>query len=141
MALQTVPADPSDSGVADLLFTAIGGDRSRLAAAVRRYRDDSAAHLIAAVIDDELAGVAGYSVSEKHIGLLHIATRESHRRNGIGRSLLAEIRSRIPGRSVLAETDRDSLAFYLATGFEAVSLGQKYPGVERFEVRWAPPSD
>ncbi|MGV9611465.1 GNAT family N-acetyltransferase [Nocardia xishanensis] len=141
MALQVVPADPSDSGVTDLLFTAIGGDRSRLAAAVRRYRDDSAAHLVAAIVDDELAGVAGYVASQDHAVLLHIATRESHRRDGIGRSLLAEIRSRIPGRSVIAETDRDALAFYLGTGFEAVSLGEKYPGVERFEVRWAPASD
>jgi hypothetical protein len=31
-----------------------------------------------------------------------------------------------------------SRGFYLAVGFIAVSLGEKYPGVERFEVRRPP---
>ncbi|WP_431969873.1 GNAT family N-acetyltransferase [Nocardia sp. bgisy134] len=140
MTLRTISADPTDPDVADLLFAAIGGDRSRLDAAARRYRADHAAHLIAVVLDNELMGVAGYVVSEDHAVLLHIATREPHRRTGIGRHLLAEIRSRAPGHSLLAETDRDALTFYLATGFEAISLGEKYPGVERFQVRWTPPS-
>lgn len=36
---------------------------------------------------------------------------------------------------IVAETDRSALGFYLALGFGVTSLGEKYPGVERFRVR------
>jgi hypothetical protein len=35
-------------------------------------------------------------------------------------------------RELVAETDIDSVNFYLKTGFSVESLGEKYPGRERF---------
>ncbi|WP_109526945.1 MULTISPECIES: GNAT family N-acetyltransferase [Nocardia] len=135
--MQTVriaPADPDDRGVADLLFTAIGGDRTRLAAATRRYRIDGSTELVAATIGDELVGVAGYETGHDHLVLLHLATAGTHRRTGIGRLLVADIGSRHPDLPVVAETDDTSVGFYAAIGFTGVPLGEKYPGVPRFRM-------
>jgi ribosomal protein S18 acetylase RimI-like enzyme len=33
---------------------------------------------------------------------------------------------------VCTETDKDAVGFYRNYGFEITSLGEKYPGVERF---------
>ncbi|MEV2226880.1 GNAT family N-acetyltransferase [Nocardia vinacea] len=122
----------------ELLFAAVGGDRSRLPAVVRRYIDTPAADLIAARIDDALVAVVGYEIRRNQVTLLHIAATESHRNRGIGSHLLTAIRSRHPALSIVAETDNTSLGFYLARGFTAESLGEKYPGVERFRVELAP---
>ena len=34
--------------------------------------------------------------------------------------------------SIYAETDQDAVNFYKNIGFHITSLGEKYPGVERF---------
>lgn len=34
---------------------------------------------------------------------------------------------------IKAETDKDAVGFYKKNGFSITSLGEKYPGVERFE--------
>ncbi|WP_280397698.1 GNAT family N-acetyltransferase [Nocardia carnea] len=132
--IRIAPADPYNADVAELLFTAIGGDRSRLTAATRHYRTDTATALITASIGETLVGVAGYETRADHIVLRHLATAASRRRRGIARRLLAELRARHPGLAVIAETADTALGFYLATGFTATSLGEKYPGVERFRL-------
>ncbi|MFF3567437.1 hypothetical protein ACFYXQ_06605 [Nocardia jiangxiensis] len=88
--------------------------------------------LLTLIMHGEPIGVAGYEQGHTGITLRHIATIEPHRHTGVGRRLLAEIRSRHPDSDLVAETDAESLGFYLATGFAATSLGEKYSGVERF---------
>lgn len=129
-----IPADVDAPPVAEVLFAAIGGDRSRLTAACEFYRNDCDAVLLALIMHGRPIGVAGYKLDHAGITLRHIATIEPHRLTGAGRRLLAEIRSRHPDSDLVAETDAESLGFYLATGFAATSLGEKYPGVERFRV-------
>ncbi|WP_432421375.1 GNAT family N-acetyltransferase [Nocardia carnea] len=86
-------ADPDNTDVAELLFTAIGGDRSRLAAATQRYRTDKATALITASSGNTLVGVASFETRTDRIELLHIATAASQRRRGVARRLLAELRT------------------------------------------------
>jgi ribosomal protein S18 acetylase RimI-like enzyme len=70
------------------------------------------------------------------VTLLHIATAPRVRRTGVGSRLLAELWRRVPPElPIAAETDHDAVAFYAANGFVVTSLGEKYPGVERFRVR------
>lgn len=38
---------------------------------------------------------------------------------------------------ISAETDRDAVGFYRKYGFQITSLGEKYPGVERFKCEYA----
>jgi GNAT superfamily N-acetyltransferase len=102
----------------------------------RRYRDDPAVTLLVATDRGLPIGAVGYSVDGFAITLLHIATAHSVRRTGLGRRLRAEVRQATPaGLPLVAETDTDGVAFYTATGFTVTSLGEKYPGVQRFHAR------
>lgn len=138
MAVRVHSADVTDHSVVELLYLATGGARSRLTPVVQHYRDNPVAVLLAATTKVGVVGIAGYEAHADRIVLLHIAARPSERRRGIGKRLLWEIRTRHPERAVVAETDRDAVGFYRAVGFTVKSLGEKYPGVERFEVRWPP---
>lgn len=41
----------------------------------------------------------------------------------------------VDGPWLVAETDADAVGFYRHSGFEVMSLGEKYPGTERFSCR------
>ena len=56
---------------------------------------------------------------------------------GVGRLLIREAIARAGAEALLAETDRDAVDFYVRCGFSIASLGEKYPGVERFACRWS----
>lgn len=62
----------------------------------------------------------------------HIVVDEAYRGSGLGRLLLEDAAARYAIRSFTAETDQDAVGFYRACGFDIRSLGEKYPGVERF---------
>ncbi len=127
-----------DDGVEiiDLLASAVGDRGKRLDAAAHRYRHDRAAALLVAVLDEQIVGVVGYAIGDSEATVLHIAAAESVRRQGIGTRLLAAVDEATGHRlPLVAETDEMSIAFYKALGFTVESLGHKYPGVERFEVR------
>ncbi|MHB9146560.1 MAG: GNAT family N-acetyltransferase [Symbiobacteriia bacterium] len=64
--------------------------------------------------------------------ILHIAVARGARKQGIGRRAIDEL-LRLEGlNEVAAETDSDAVNFYRRCGFTVQSLGEKYPGVERF---------
>ncbi|WP_216624901.1 GNAT family N-acetyltransferase [Paenibacillus foliorum] len=69
---------------------------------------------------------------EKHAMILHIAVDHNLRGTGIGRKLIDEVISINDITSLEAETDKDAVNFYRSSGFIIKSLGEKYPGVERF---------
>jgi GNAT superfamily N-acetyltransferase len=135
--LQIVPASLDDAGVPELLALAVGDDdRQRTDDTLHQYRHDTSAALLLARDYGHPVGVVGYTVLESTVRILHIATDRAARRNGVGRQLLAALReSTAPHLPMVAETDLDALGFYLANDFIAESLGEKYPGVERFYVR------
>jgi ribosomal protein S18 acetylase RimI-like enzyme len=65
--------------------------------------------------------------------ICHIAVDPSNRGVGIGRRLIEHVAASTDGSRLVAETDVGAVDFYRACGFEIKSLGEKYPGVERFE--------
>jgi RimJ/RimL family protein N-acetyltransferase len=132
-----VRAGNVDEAVVELLTSAVGGRGRRLTAAVERYRHDPAAELLLAVLDAKPVGLVGYAVGRAEIQLLHVATSEPLRRRGIGRRLVSAVVDL--GLPIVAETDQASVGFYRALGFTVESLGDKYPGVERFAVRRGAP--
>jgi GNAT superfamily N-acetyltransferase len=135
-SIEVVVGSVNDVGIVDLLTMAVGGNPSRLRETVQRYRDDPAITLLVAVETSVPIGIAGYIVRDNEIRLLHIATAHSARRIGVGRLLLAAVCRAGPGTlPLIAETDSDGLGFYTAAGFTIVSLGERYPGVERFRAR------
>ena len=78
----------------------------------------------------------GYTVSGTEVTIRHIATASASRRTGIGTRLLAALQQSAPGGlPIVAETDSEAIGFYRTNGFTIRSLGETYPGVERFQVR------
>ncbi|MDF2962525.1 MAG: N-acetyltransferase [Paenibacillus sp.] len=70
---------------------------------------------------------------ERHTAvILHIAVKQGYRGRDLGRSMMNEVIGRHCLHFLEAETDKDAVGFYRACGFEVTSLGEKYPGVERF---------
>lgn len=65
-----------------------------------------------------------------------IAVKAPHRQVGVGRRLIQEALAQSDAAVVHAETDNDAVDFYARLGFSVKSLGDKYPGVERFACSW-----
>jgi len=62
----------------------------------------------------------------------HIAVSHADRGKGIGREMIRYVEEHHVFSSIYAETDQDAVIFYKNNGFHITSLGEKYPGVERF---------
>lgn len=134
-SIAIVVASVDEVGVVDLLALAAGGNPLQLRETVQRYREDPAITLLAARENNVAIGIAGYTVGDSAITLLHIATAPAARQCGVGRRLLVAVRRATPTTlPLIAETDTDSVGFYTSTGFTVSSLGDKYPGVERFRA-------
>lgn len=93
---------------------------------------------IGAIDDPGMAELLAFAVtktaalSKKSFG--PTVTAPDRRRTGVGSQHLGALHhggSRLP---IVAETDSDAAGFYAANHFTITSLGEKYPGVERFRV-------
>lgn len=62
----------------------------------------------------------------------HVAVMPDRRGEGVGIKMVDFILEHYSISSMVAETDRDAVLFYKKIGFEIASLGEKFPGVERF---------
>jgi len=70
--------------------------------------------------------------------LINIGTAPEARGRGLGRRLIEAAMGREGPATVRLETDNDAVGFYRRCGFSVSSLGEKYPGIERFECRLIP---
>ncbi len=105
------------------------------------YGSDSTT-LYGLAIGQDVVAVAGIRrTSETTAELLHIAVKASERRKGNGSQLVKLVIQAENLEELVAETDRDAVDFYRRCGFIAQSLGEKYPGVERFACRWQAPEN
>jgi len=62
----------------------------------------------------------------------HIAVAGNSRSRGLGSRMIGEVAKLHGIREIFAETDVDAVGFYRKNGFKIKSLGEKYPGRERF---------
>src|SRR6478735_6996486 len=84
-------------------------------------------------IDEEIISCIGIEIHNSSDGVIkHIAVLPKERGSGIGSSMIRFICKEHNLNSVSAETDKDAVLFYANFGFRITSLGEKYPGVERF---------
>jgi len=70
--------------------------------------------------------------SSETVTIRQIGVHPCHRKQGIGRALVHYLARAYPKARIKAETDRDAVGFYRTLGFHIESLGEKYPGIERF---------
>ncbi|MEG0438948.1 MAG: N-acetyltransferase [Solibacillus sp.] len=84
-------------------------------------------------LESEFAGCIGIEFSSpKRCEIKHIAVSPNHRGLGIGSKMISFILEKYSLTFMFAETDKDAVEFYGNYGFKITSLGEKYPGVERF---------
>lgn len=84
----------------------------------------------------ECACVGMELIGENKARLCHIAVSKANRHQGLASYMIKEI-IRIHQLVYLeAETDYEAVEFYRKCGWIITSLGEKYPGVERFQCYW-----
>ena len=82
---------------------------------------------------DRCVAVAGTRrIGDRSAELLHIAVVPTRRGEGFGRLLIDLLMQEQGLREMVAETDIDAVGFYRNCEFSIASLGEKYPGAERF---------
>lgn len=62
----------------------------------------------------------------------HIAVASHSRSRGLGSRMIGEVAKLHGIQEIFAETDIDAVGFYRKIEFKIKSLGEKYPGRERF---------
>ncbi|MGE7914625.1 GNAT family N-acetyltransferase [Lysinibacillus xylanilyticus] len=83
-------------------------------------------------VEGEIVGCIGIEQisSLSKCEIKHIAVLANQRGKGIGSKMINFVVNKYP--SIMAETDHEAVDFYRRYGFFITSLGEKYPGVERF---------
>lgn len=90
------------------------------------------------IIENDLVGCIGIEfVSPKICEIKHIAVNPNNRKQQIGSNMICFIVQKFQIDSIVAETDKDAVDFYASIGFTITSLGEKYPGVERFQCAFS----
>ena len=86
-------------------------------------------------LEGEIVGCIGIEFSSLiECEIKHIAVSSVQRGKGIGSKMINYITEQYP--IISAETDNDAVGFYRDFGFDITSLGEKYPGVERFLCKY-----
>lgn len=117
----------------ELMAECMWPDAERINRAIDTYMDEQSKTLYGFFHNNELVGLIGVSGASDHAAILnHIAVKKEHRRNGLGTYMIKAFLQGSNVTTIEAETDKDAVAFYKKIGFEITSLGEKYPGVERF---------
>ncbi|TFD94546.1 N-acetyltransferase [Jeotgalibacillus sp. R-1-5s-1] len=86
--------------------------------------------------EGNIIGCIGVEINLSRCEIKHIAVCPKERGYGIGSKMINFLLERYSFTSILAETDIDAVEFYRNFGFKITSLGEKYPGVERFQCEY-----
>ncbi|MBO8171980.1 MAG: GNAT family N-acetyltransferase [Bacillaceae bacterium] len=97
-----------------------------------QYIQHADKHLFAFVKDKKVIGCIGVEINVNHCEIKHIAVSPEERGKGIASKMIKFLFEKYNLTTIIAETDREAVQFYRKIGFTVTSLGEKYPGVERF---------
>lgn len=101
------------------------------------YRTNPSLAMLGIEADDQLIGLLGLEHDIAQRGVIrHIVVHPTRRGKGIGRLMVVQATARFGLRELSAETDAEAVGFYQRCGFTVQSLGEKYPGRERFHCMW-----
>jgi ribosomal protein S18 acetylase RimI-like enzyme len=124
----------TDPLIQELLASAMFPDPDRIRNAIDEYINDEQLKVFGYEIDSRVIGVIGYRLyPDNSLEILHTAISPDERGLGYGRGIILEAIEKEKPKVVFAETDEDAVEFYRNIGFSIESLGEKYPGVERFK--------
>lgn len=120
-----------------LLTYAIGPSLEGLTKSLEEYQTRTRLFLFGFQIDQKIVGCIGIEMPSEDMAIIrHIAVFPDSRERGIGSQMIEEIIREFSLKGINAETDSDAVGFYRHCDFQISSLGEKYPGVERFLCKW-----
>ncbi|PFN19771.1 GNAT family N-acetyltransferase [Bacillus cereus] len=127
MNLQRVEQIEKDS-ILNVLQHAVGPNEISLKKAVLFYQGNEGT-----LYNYEEKACIGIEVIEgSKARICHIAVMKKYRHQGIALQMIREVVRMYQLTYVEAETDDAAVEFYKRIGFQVKSLGEKYPGRERF---------
>jgi len=119
--------------IKDLLYLCVFPDTYSLKKIIEKYKASSKLQLYGIGLEGKTIGLIGYQyIDKKVIEITHISVKPEFRGKGFGRVLISELLNKENPKEVTVETDDDAVEFYRHIGFVINSLGEKYPGVERY---------
>jgi N-acetylglutamate synthase-like GNAT family acetyltransferase len=123
--------------IKELIAYSVFPDPDSLEKTVNEYKTNDNLELFGLEENHEVIGVVGIKQDNKTIEIRHIVVHPQFRGIGYGRGQLLELIEMKRPEEIFAETDGIAVEFYRNVGFSINSLGEKYPGVERFKcVYW-----
>lgn len=127
-----------DASIASLLALAVGDPTpNRLASLANSYL--TTPNLVAYGLFDgsSIQALAGLEIlSTSAAAVRQIAVTPLSQGSGLGRKIMTDLIALLNLSNLEAETDEQAIGFYSSLGFSVQSLGEKYPGVERFRCQW-----
>jgi ribosomal protein S18 acetylase RimI-like enzyme len=113
---------------------------AKTAAVIQWYREHPDQPVLGALQDGKLVGFIALRLdAPAQAQIRQIAVHSGYRRQGIGRRMTMAVWQGCQLRRLSAETDQHGVDFYRRIGFTASSLGEKYPGTERFSCTLTDP--
>ncbi len=122
--------------IRELLAFAVYDDPDELQRALDEYKMNRELEVYALEEEGDIVGIAGIQMSGGILEIRHIAVEPISRGLGYGRGLILELIEQKRPAEVVAETDDEAVDFYRNIGFTIHSLGERYPGVERFKCTY-----
>ncbi|MDP7989032.1 GNAT family N-acetyltransferase [Bacillus sp. MHSD_36] len=127
MNLQRVEQIENDL-ILHVLQYAVGPSETSLKKAVLFYeRNKGSLHRF-----EEKACIGIEIIGTNKARICHIAVVPQYRHKGIALQMIKEVVRMHQLTYLEAETDDEAVEFYKKIGFQVKSLGEKYPGIERF---------
>ncbi|NQX65077.1 GNAT family N-acetyltransferase [Paenibacillus alba] len=122
-----------EDGIQELLSYSVFPDPDRLEQTIQQYKEDLNLWLYGYESEGILVGIIGFRINDdQEMTITHLAVEPESRGVGFGRGIILEIIEDMHPLRIVAETDEETVQFYRNIGFVIRSLGEKYPGVERF---------
>ena len=123
-----------DTGVQELLALCMGDPTpQRLQAVSARYCAQPTWHLLGIEAASAVIACIGLEmIGPGEAAIRCIAVAAPYRRQELGRRLVQASVQQFGLHRLVAETDSDAVGFYERCGFVITSLGELYPGRERF---------
>ncbi|MDN4070311.1 GNAT family N-acetyltransferase [Paenibacillus vini] len=104
------------------------------------YRTNVEREMYGIFVENKLVGITGLIRGQQEIEVKHLAIHPVFRKQGLGRELLHFVLESNDTK-LIVETDKEAVNFYEKIGFTITSLGEKYPGVERFLCEHRPATE
>lgn len=119
--------------ILELLSYSVFPSSGAMGKAVALYKDQAEFELYGYKEGEVYIGIIGFQMDHAgNLAIHHLAVDPEYRQMGYGRGQILEILALKKPVTLTAEMDEDAVEFYRNIGFSISSLGELYPGTERF---------